>query len=43
MIAGLRAAAAASFSHALQLDADGQHQVEDTLACWQRPNAIRTA
>ncbi|WP_408582356.1 glycosyltransferase family 2 protein [Pantoea dispersa] len=30
VIAGLRAAAAAGFSHALQLDADGQHQVEDT-------------
>ncbi|MBK4768921.1 MULTISPECIES: glycosyltransferase [unclassified Pantoea] len=30
VIAGLRAAAAVGFSHALQLDADGQHQVEDT-------------
>jgi predicted LPLAT superfamily acyltransferase len=30
VIAGMRAAAAAGYSHALQLDADGQHQVEDT-------------
>ncbi|ALV92746.1 MULTISPECIES: glycosyltransferase family 2 protein [Pantoea] len=30
VIAGLRKAAAAGYSHALQLDADGQHQVEDT-------------
>ena len=29
VIAGMRAAAAAGFSHALQLDADGQHQIED--------------
>ncbi len=29
VIHGLRAAAARGFSHALQLDADGQHQVED--------------
>jgi len=51
VIAGLRAAAAAGFSHALQLDADGQHQVEDTprmLAeaeryphCLIRPAAVR--
>ncbi|SNY78123.1 glycosyltransferase family 2 protein [Pantoea sp. GL120224-02] len=30
VIAGMRRAAAAGYSHALQLDADGQHQVEDT-------------
>ena len=30
VIAGMRKAAAAGYSHALQLDADGQHQVEDT-------------
>nr|WP_310616876.1 glycosyltransferase [Pantoea cypripedii] len=30
VIAGMRVAAAAGYSHALQLDADGQHQVEDT-------------
>ena len=30
VMAGLRAAAAAGYTHALQLDADGQHQVEDT-------------
>lgn len=30
VIAGMRAAAARGYSHALQLDADGQHQVEDT-------------
>lgn len=29
VIHGMRAAAARGFSHALQLDADGQHQVED--------------
>ncbi|MBB5205762.1 glycosyltransferase involved in cell wall biosynthesis [Inhella inkyongensis] len=29
MLAGLRAAQAAGFSHALQIDADGQHAVED--------------
>ncbi|WLS77503.1 glycosyltransferase [Erwinia pyri] len=29
---GLQAAAAAGFSHALQVDADGQHQIEDSPA-----------
>lgn len=29
VIRGLQAAAAAGFSHALQVDADGQHQIED--------------
>ncbi len=32
MIAGLRAAAAAGFSHALQIDADGQHDARDIPA-----------
>lgn len=32
MIAGMRAAAAAGFSHALLVDADGQHAVADVIA-----------
>lgn len=32
VIQGLRAAAAQGFTHALQLDADGQHQIEDCPA-----------
>jgi glycosyltransferase involved in cell wall biosynthesis len=35
VITGLRAAAAAGYSHAVQIDADGQHRVEDIQALLQ--------
>ncbi|WP_428096536.1 glycosyltransferase family 2 protein [Candidatus Rariloculus sp.] len=44
VIAGLRAAAREGFSHALQIDADGQHDIEDVpkllSASEQSPNAL---
>jgi glycosyltransferase involved in cell wall biosynthesis len=39
MIAGLRAAAAAGYSHALQIDADGQHDATDIPAFLARAEA----
>ena len=39
MMAGLRAAAAAGFSHALQIDADGQHDARDIPAFLARAQA----
>jgi len=43
MIAGLRAAAAAGYSHALQIDADGQHDARDIPAFLQRAAAAPAA
>ena len=44
MMAGLRAAAAAGYSHALQIDADGQHDASDIprflAAAAQQPDAV---
>ncbi len=34
VIRGLQAATAAGFSHAVQVDADGQHAIEDIPHCW---------
>lgn len=35
VMAGMRAAFAAGFTHALQLDADGQHDINDVGALWE--------
>ena len=42
VIAGMRAAAAAGYSHALQLDVDGEHQVEDTPRMLAEAQRYRT-
>jgi glycosyltransferase involved in cell wall biosynthesis len=43
MMAGLRAAAGAGFSHALQIDADGQHDAGDIPAFLERARAAPEA
>nr|VUD29302.1 glycosyl transferase / Lysophospholipid acyltransferase [Raoultella sp. NCTC 9187] len=41
VIRGLQAAAEAGYSHAVQVDADGQHAIEDIPQLLELPAAIR--
>lgn len=41
VIRGTEESARAGYTHAVQVDADGQHAIEDIPGCWRWLNAIR--